>query len=69
MKTTGFSFLTFLFLILIILKLAKIITWSWWIILLPIWLPAIFIFGVIVIGIILPVCLAKKHDVDAFKNK
>lgn len=69
MKTTGFSLLAFLFLILIVLKLAKVITWSWWIILLPIWLPTIFIIGVIVVGVLLPIYLASNEDIKTYKDK
>lgn len=39
---TGPSFLGFLALIFILLKLCDIITWSWWWVLAPLWGPWVF---------------------------
>jgi len=36
-ESNGLSFLSVLFLILLVLKLTKIITWSWWWVTAPIW--------------------------------
>ena len=35
----GMSFLEVLLLVFIVLKLCKVITWSWWWVLSPIWIP------------------------------
>ena len=36
-RTSGISFMTVLFFIFLILKLTKTISWSWWLVTLPIW--------------------------------
>jgi len=38
LKNTGCGFCGLLFAIMFILKLAKAITWSWWIVTAPIWI-------------------------------
>ena len=38
-KTSGLSFLSALTILFIGLKLSKIVTWSWWWVLGPLWLP------------------------------
>ena len=49
----GVNFLELLLLLFIGLKLAKIITWSWWWVFSPVWIPALLgIIMLIVIGII-----------------
>jgi hypothetical protein len=52
-KTTikgGVSFLELLQLALIVLKLCKIITWSWWWVLAPTWIPILIL--IVVVGIV-----------------
>ena len=44
-----------LFTILLILKLTNVVTWSWWIITLPLWIGFVFAVGVLLV--ILFVCL------------
>lgn len=44
--------------IFICLKLTNVITWSWWWVFSPLWLPFAIIFGVIVIGFIVTFLLA-----------
>jgi len=47
----GVGFFGWLALIFIVLKLTKVITWSWWLVTLPLWGPiAIIILIVIIIG-------------------
>lgn len=36
-ESNGLSFFSVLFLILLVLKLTKVITWSWWWVTAPIW--------------------------------
>ena len=49
----GMNFLEALLLVFIILKLCKIITWSWWWVLSPIWIPLIlWLLLVAIVGII-----------------
>ena len=49
----GLNFLEVLLVVFIVLKLCKVITWSWWWVLSPIWIPLIlwFIF-IAIVGII-----------------
>ncbi|MDD7438600.1 MAG: hypothetical protein PUK66_07210 [Bacteroidales bacterium] len=42
----GVSFMGLLALTFIVLKLTKVIAWSWWIVLSPIWAPILFVMGV-----------------------
>ena len=54
-KTTknGINFLELLLIAFIVLKLCKVITWSWWWVLSPIWIPlCLFLIFIIVISII-----------------
>lgn len=51
--------LTIMFLIMFGLKLAGIVTFSWWIVTSPIWAPIIFIVAVLLIGVILAALASK----------
>ena len=49
----GMSFLEVLLLVFIVLKLCKVITWSWWWVLSPIWIPLIlWLLLMAIVGII-----------------
>lgn len=49
----GANFLELLLIAFIVLKLCKVITWSWWWVLSPIWIPlCLFLIFIIVISII-----------------
>ena len=50
--SNGIGFLGLLTIVFIILKLCKVINWSWWLVLLPLWLP-ILVIVVVIIGIFL----------------
>ena len=52
-SSNGMGCGTVLFLIFLVLKLTGHITWSWWWITAPIWIPFILIGGFIVLAIIL----------------
>lgn len=52
-KSNGIGFLGLLAILFIALKLTNVITWSWWLVTLPLWGGlALFIVVLIVIGII-----------------
>ena len=51
-----------LLVVFIILKVAKIVAWSWWWIFAPLWVPIVFAFLVIVINKI--VTLFRKNEND-----
>jgi len=58
MEKYNTSFLELLTILFIVLKLLKVINWSWWLVLAPIWLPiALTIVGVVVF---LVIALIKK---------
>ena len=42
-----------LFLIFMTLKLTGNITWSWWWVASPLWIPVLLVMGVIVLGVLL----------------
>lgn len=51
--STGMGFLPTLCLIFITLKLCKVIDWSWWLVLAPIWIPfALLLVLIIIIAIV-----------------
>lgn len=41
------GFCTTLFLIFLVLKLTKVITWSWWWVFSPFWLPVVLLLAII----------------------
>lgn len=49
---SGIGFLDALLLIFIVLKLIGIITWSWWVVLIPLWIEIILVIIFILIMII-----------------
>ena len=49
----GMSFLEVLLLVFIILKLCKVITWSWWWVLSPFWIPLILVIIYLIIIVII----------------
>lgn len=40
---TGLNFLEVLTIVFVVLKLTNLITWSWWCVLSPLWIPLAFI--------------------------
>lgn len=50
---SGVGFCDLLCIVFIVLKLLGIITWSWLWVLCPIWIPAIFIIIIVIIGAII----------------
>ena len=65
----GIGFCGLLFIVFLILKLCGVITWSWWWVTAPLWIPValfvgiclvVFIVGVF-IGIIRAICKANKR--------
>jgi hypothetical protein len=49
----GLKLLDVLLVVFIILKLLKVITWSWWLVLIPLWIQlALAVIGIIVIVIL-----------------
>jgi hypothetical protein len=50
MKEGGISLGTILFIVFFILKLTEIITWSWWWITAPLWIPAAIVVAFLIIS-------------------
>lgn len=42
----GLSFLQVLTIVFVILKLTNVINWSWWFVLMPLWLPIVIVLSV-----------------------
>ena len=57
----GMNFLEALLLVFVILKLCKIITWSWWWVVSPIWIPLILWFLLVIIVKIVELIYKLKH--------
>jgi uncharacterized protein (DUF983 family) len=47
----GTSILTILLVVFIVLKLCKVITWSWWLVLIPLWIE-LFLIGIVVLALV-----------------
>ena len=43
----GTSFLNLLFLVFLVLKLTKVINWSWWWVTAPLWIPVSIVLGIL----------------------
>ncbi len=57
----GITFSTLLFLVFLILKLTNYISWSWWWVMSPIWIPAsIAFFFLIVIAVLQDIGKSQK---------
>lgn len=54
--TVGLSFLDLLAIVFIVLKLLGKITWSWWWVLSPIWIPLV----IIIVSIIVLLIIARR---------
>lgn len=59
----GVGFCGLLCITFIVLKLCKVIDWSWWLVLAPIWIPIAFF--ILVVGIVAGFCGIRK----LFRNK
>jgi ABC-type antimicrobial peptide transport system permease subunit len=59
----GVGFFTILFFIFLILKLTNTISWSWWIVFLPLYLPYVvgLVFMLLVFGIMMLVYKLQKN--------
>lgn len=58
-STTGIGFTGILAIVFIVLKLTKVITWSWWWVLCPIWGPVAFVLVVLIISFIIKLGMRK----------
>ena len=58
-STTGIGFTGILAIVFIVLKLTKVITWSWWWVLCPIWGSVAFALVVLIISFIIKLGMRK----------
>ena len=58
----GTSFLNLLFLTFLVLKLTNVITWSWWWVTAPLWIPVALALAVIVLLAIVGIIAAAKSN-------
>jgi protein-S-isoprenylcysteine O-methyltransferase Ste14 len=67
-SSSGIGFFGLLTIALIVLKLLKVITWSWWLVFIPIWgtLALFVIIGGLIWGILL---LVSRHEAKIRANK
>lgn len=54
-SSSGVGLGTVLFLIFLVLKLVGVITWSWWWVTSPLWIPVALILMFIIIGILVTI--------------
>lgn len=57
----GISFLGLLAIVFIVLKLAKVITWSWWWVTSPLWMPWAIALVVIIVYSVLIFCTSDEN--------
>ena len=50
-KSVGLGVIDIVQIVFIILKLCKLINWSWWIVLIPFWITLIMIIGILIYAI------------------
>lgn len=57
-KTVGLGLLDVLLVIFVVLKLLKVITWSWWLVLMPLWIGI----GLLILVILYAIIVAAIND-------
>ena len=59
-SSSGIGFMSILFVVFLVLKLCKVITWSWWLVTLPLWGGLVLLIIIFVIAAILSVTLERR---------
>lgn len=74
-SSSGMGFMSILFIVFLVLKLCKVITWSWWLVTLPLWGGLVLLMIIFVIAAILSVTLERRlrnktsKSLDRFRKK
>ena len=74
-SSSGIGFTSILFIVFLVLKLCKVITWSWWLVTLPLWGGLVLLIIIFVIAAILSVTLERRlrsktsKSLDRFRKK
>lgn len=58
---SGMSFFEVLLIVFVVLKLCKVINWSWWWVLSPFWIPLGLAIILLLISVILKLIIKSKH--------
>jgi uncharacterized membrane protein YtjA (UPF0391 family) len=51
-SSDGAGICTILFVVFLVLKLCKVITWSWWWVTAPLWIPAAIVLGILLVVVV-----------------
>lgn len=57
-STGGISFFGLLGIVFIVLKLLNVIQWSWWIVLMPFWIPSVLV--IIILLVVMLIAIANS---------
>ena len=74
-SSSGMGFMSILFIVFLVLKLCKVITWSWWLVTLPLCGGLVLLIIIFVIAAILSVTLERRlrnktsKSLDRFRKK
>ena len=50
-KSVGLGVIDIVQIVFIILKLCKLISWSWWVVLIPFWISLIMVIGILIYAV------------------
>lgn len=56
---SGISLPSTLFIVFLVLKLTGVISWSWWWVFAPLWIPTLLVAGIVLVGFIICLILNK----------
>lgn len=62
-KSAGIGFLGLLTICFIVLKLCKVIDWSWWYVLAPLWAPIVLMLALVIIVAFFRALFGKNKDI------
>jgi len=65
----GMSLLWILFIIFLVLKLTKLITWSWWWVFSPLWISALLFIAAIIIAALIGKSIIKKFKLFSRRRR
>lgn len=66
-QTTGIGFFGILTIVFVVLKLTHVIDWSWWLVLLPFYGPAVVVFGFLAVILLFALAVAAFGGKTKFK--
>ncbi len=68
---SGISFTTILFLVFLILKLCNVISWSWWWVTAPLWIPlaAGLVIFIVIMAVVIIREVIKDHKNHKFRGR